>query len=46
MLIKYNFVLSQVRYLRVAMNLIPTFKPDDSSLSVVDSIIGNAKQVR
>ena len=46
MLIEYNFVLSQVRYVRAAMILIPSFKPDDSVLSTVDSIIGNAKQVR
>lgn len=46
MLIEYNFVLSQVRYVRAAMGLIPSFKPDDYVPSTVDSIIGNAKQVR
>lgn len=46
MLIEFNFALSQVRYIRVAMNLFPTFKPDDCVVSTVDSIIGNATQVR
>ena len=46
MLTEYNFVLSQVRYIRVAMNLFPAFKPDDYVVSTVDSIIGNATQVR
>lgn len=46
MLIEFNYQLSQVRYVREAMRVIPSFKPDDAVVSAVDSIIGNAKQVR
>lgn len=46
MLTEYNYVLSQVRYVRVAMDLFPDFKPDDYVVSTVDSIIGEAIRVR
>lgn len=46
MLIEYNYQLSQVRYVREAMKLIGAFRPDNKVVPVVDSLVGNAKQVR
>jgi hypothetical protein len=46
MLTEYNFVLGQVRYVRAAINAISTYRPDEATVQVVDSIIGGAKQVR
>ncbi len=46
MLVEFNFHLTQVNYIRAAMAVIPVYKPDDSTVSIVDSIIGSAKVVR